>query len=430
MLKTSSNKNLTDKIFMNKPLRKNNRLADIQYARSSFPALNQSVNGHPLVYFDNAATTHKPFSVLSSIDRFYSTYNSNVHRGVHSLSEQATDQYEKARKTIQGFINAESEQEIIFVKGTTEAINLVAQTFGRSNIKAGDEILITAMEHHSNIVPWQILADQNGCKLNIIPINEKGELVLDDLDDLLTPYTKLVSLVHISNSLGTINPIETIIKKAHLKNIPVLVDAAQSIQHGTIDVQKLDCDFLAFSGHKIYGPTGIGVLYGKKKLLEEMPPYQGGGDMINYVSFEKTTYNELPYKFEAGTPNISGGIGLGAAIEFFQYYSIKSIIEKEQALLNYGKRKLLEVPGLTFIGTADKKTAVFSFVLKDIHPHDVGTILNQYGIAVRTGHHCTQPVMTYYQIPATVRASLVFYNTESEIDFLVEKLHAVNEVFK
>jgi cysteine desulfurase / selenocysteine lyase len=417
--------------MMNQPLlQKKDNLTSIQSARLSFPALDQSVNDHPLVYFDNAATTHKPLSVLKSIDQFYSSYNSNVHRGVHSLSEKATEQYENARKSIQGFINAESAQEIIFVKGTTDAINLIAQSYGRSNIQAGDEILITEMEHHSNIVPWQILAEQNGCKLNIIPFNEKGELILENLDQLLSSKTKLVSVVHASNSLGTVNPIETIIRKAHLKGIPVLIDAAQSIQHGKIDVQKLDCDFLAFSGHKIYGPTGIGVLYGKKTLLEEMPPYQGGGDMINYVSFEKTTYNELPYKFEAGTPNIAGGIGLGAAIEFFQSYDINSIIAKEQALLKYGQKKLLEVPGLQLIGTAENKTAVFSFVLKDIHPHDIGTILNQYGIAVRTGHHCTQPVMAHYKIPATVRASLVFYNTEREIDFLVEKLHAVNEVFK
>jgi len=417
--------------MMNQPLlHKKDSLTNIESARLSFPALDQSINDHPLVYFDNAATTHKPLSVLKSIDQFYSSYNSNVHRGVHSLSQKATELYEDARKTIQGFINAESTQEIIFVKGTTDAINLIAQTYGRSNIQAGDEILITEMEHHSNIVPWQILAEQNDCKLNIIPFNDNGELILENIDHLLTSKTKLVSIVHASNSLGTINPIETIIRKAHLKGIPVIIDAAQSIQHGKIDVQKLDCDFLAFSGHKIYGPTGIGVLYGKKALLEKMPPYQGGGDMISYVSFEKTTYNELPYKFEAGTPNIAGGIGLGAAIEFFQSYNINNIIAKEQALLKYGQQKLLEVPGLKLIGTAENKTALFSFVLKGIHPHDIGTILNQYGIAVRSGHHCTQPVMTHYKIPATVRASLVFYNTEREIDFLVEKLHAVNEVFK
>ncbi len=399
---------------------------------STLPANDLSPTGSylPLVYFDNGATTHKPLAVIEKINAYYSDYNSNVHRGVHHLSQCASEEYEKSRTTIKDFINAGSEQEIIFVRGTTDAINLVAQTYGRTNIKEGDEILISAMEHHSNIVPWQILADQNGCKLNVIPINDDGELILDDLDELLTLKTKLVSLVHISNSLGTINPIETIIKKAHLKGIPVLIDAAQSIQHGKIDVQKLDCDFLAFSGHKIYGPTGIGVLYGKKALLNEMPPYQGGGDMINYVSFEKTTYNDLPYKFEAGTPNIAGVIGLGAAITFFQSFSIESIIEKENKLLQYGQQKLSEVPGLRMIGNAKHKTSVFSFVLEGIHPHDAGTILDQYGIAIRAGHHCTQPVMTRYNIPATIRASLVFYNTTKEIDFFVEKLHAVIEVFK
>lgn len=405
-------------------------MLNIQEIRSQFPILKTLVREKPLVYLDNAATTQKPQSVIDSLVHYYTSLNSNVHRGVHYLSNLATDEFEKSRKLVQKFINAEKDSEIIFTRGTTEAINLIAATYGRSNFKEGDEIIISAMEHHSNIVPWQMLEKELGIKLKVIPMNDDGELLLDEFEKLLNEKTKFVSVVYISNSLGTINPVKHIIKKAHSLGIPVLIDAAQAIHHKKIDVKELDCDFLAFSSHKMYGPTGIGVLYGKKKYLEAMPPYQGGGDMIKSVRFERTIFNDIPYKFEAGTPDISGVIALAEAIRFIESIGYDEIEKYEAELLDYATEKVLEIPELTIIGRAKEKSAVLSFVIEDIHPHDIGTFLDVDGVAIRTGHHCTEPVMHRFGIPATSRASFAIYNTKEEIDVFVESIKKAIQLFK
>jgi cysteine desulfurase/selenocysteine lyase len=400
-----------------------------QSSRENFPVLNQRVHGKPLVYLDNAATTQKPQMVLDAMNQFYQADNSNIHRGVHELSERSTRHYEEARVKIQRFLNAADWREIIFVRGATEGINLVAYTYGRRNIQAGDEIVISAMEHHSNIVPWQILCEEKQAILRIAPINQRGELLLDEFEKLLGPRTKLVSVVHVSNALGTINPVGEIARIAHRHGAPVFIDGAQAVAHMKVDVQQLDCDFYALSGHKMFGPTGIGVLYGKAALLNKMPPYQGGGDMISSVTFAKTTYNELPYKFEAGTPNIAGTIGLGAAVDYIDEIGLDRIQNYEHELLAYGTAQLERIPGLRLIGTAREKASVLSFVLEGVHPHDVGTILDREGVAVRTGHHCAQPVLEWFGVPATTRASLAFYNTRSDIDALVAGIGKVKEIF-
>jgi len=402
---------------------------DVERVRADFPILHQQAHGHPLVYLDNAATSQKPKIVIDAIVRYYESYNANIHRGVHYLSERATAEYEAARKTVQQFINAARPSEIIFVRGTTEAINLVAQTYGRANVGEADEVLITAMEHHSNIVPWQLLCQEKHAKLRVAPINDAGELILEEFERLLGPRTKIVAVGHVSNALGTINPIATIVKIAHARNVPVLVDGAQAVPRMPVDVQALDCDFYTFSGHKTYGPTGIGVLYGKLPLLEAMPPYQGGGEMISSVSFEKTVYNKVPHKFEAGTPDISGPIGLRAAIEYLQRLGMDNIARHEHALLSYATERVSKVPGVRLVGTAKAKTGVLSFVMDGVHPHDIGTILDQEGIAIRTGHHCAQPVMTRFGLDATARASFGLYNTKEEVDALVRGLEKVREVF-
>ena len=401
---------------------------DVQKLREDFPILHQKFHGRPLVYLDNAATTQKPQVVIDTERRYYESQNANIHRGVYTLSQQATNLYEDARQKIQRFINAKETREIVFTRGTTDAINLVAATYGRSNIKSGDEIVLSGMEHHSNIVPWQLVAEATGAKIRVVPFNDAGELDMDEYRRTLSPQTKFVSVVHLSNSLGTINPVKEIIRLAHERNVPVLIDGAQWVAHGRTDVRQLDADFYAFSGHKIYGPTGIGVLYGKASLLDAMPPYQGGGDMISSVTFEKTTYNDLPYKFEAGTPNIAGGIGLGAAIDYVNSIGVENMAAYEQDLLAYAHAKLSEIPGLRIVGTAREKGSVISFVLKDIHPHDVGTVLDGEGVAVRTGHHCCQPVMDRFDIPATARASIAAYNTREEIDALAEGIRRVQEM--
>jgi cysteine desulfurase/selenocysteine lyase len=402
---------------------------DVARVRADFPILETMVHGKPLVYLDNAATSQKPRAVIDAIMRYYQGTNANVHRGVHYLSEAATEDYEGARKIAQQFINAAHSREIIFVRGTTEGINLVAHTFGRTRIGAGDEILITAMEHHSNIVPWQILCEEKGAKLRVAPINDNGELLLDEYANLLSPKTKLVAVTHVSNALGTINPLKRIVELAHAHGVPVLVDGAQAVPHIRVDVQALDCDFYTFSGHKVYAPTGIGVLYGKTALLESMPPYQGGGDMISSVTFERTTYNKLPYKFEAGTPDIAGVIGLGAALTYVENLGIENIGAHEHDLLVYATAALSAIPGVRIIGTAKEKASVISFVIEGVHPHDIGTILDQQGIAIRTGHHCSQPIMERFGIPATARASFAVYNTRQEIDALVGGIQKVKEVF-
>jgi cysteine desulfurase / selenocysteine lyase len=401
---------------------------DVKQIRKDFPVLQQSVHGKPLVYLDNAATSQKPMPVIEAERQFYLRDNSNIHRGVHELSERATRAYENVRGKVQKFIGAKESREIIFVRGTTEAINLVAQTYGRVNVGAGDEILITAMEHHSNIVPWQILCEEKQARLRVAPINDRGELILSEFVKLLTARTKLVSVTHVSNVLGTINPVREIVAAAHAKNIPVLIDGAQAAPHLRINVRDIDCDFYAFSSHKVYGPTGVGVLYGKAKLLEAMPPYQGGGDMIASVTFEKTTYNALPYKFEAGTPNIAGVIGLGAALDYVDGIGLEDVAAYEDDLLAYATQKISEVPGVRIIGTAKHKTGAISFVMDGLHPHDVGTVLDQEGIAVRTGHHCAQPLMDRFGVPATTRASFALYNTKDDVDALVAGLHKVREV--
>lgn len=402
---------------------------DVEALRRDFPILSQRVRHKPLVYLDNAATTQKPRAVIDALLRYYETENSNIHRGVHYLSEVATEEYEKARERVRGFLHAESASEIVFVRGATEGINLVAQTYGRSNLGPGDEVLISAMEHHSNIVPWQMICEEKGARLRVAPIGESGELDFGAFEQFLTPRTKLVAVTHVSNALGTINPLRQIIQAAHRIHVPVLVDGAQSAPHLPIDVQSLDCDFFAFSGHKVYGPTGIGILYGKAALLHAMPPYQGGGDMISSVTFEKTIYNKLPYKFEAGTPNIAGAIGLGAAIDYVQAAGLERIAAHEDRLLAYATAALQAIPGIRIIGTAKRKAGVLSFVFDEIHPHDVGTILDQEGIAIRTGHHCAQPVMQRYGIPATARASFGLYNTFAEVDALAAGVALVREVF-
>ncbi len=402
---------------------------DVATLRKDFPILSTKVHGKPLVYLDNAATTQKPNAVLDIQNIYYREQNANIHRGVHHLSEVATFEYEKARGKIKNFINAADNKEIIFTNGTTDSINLVAQSFGKTFLNAGDEVIISAMEHHSNIVPWQMICEERNAILRVIPINDDGELILEEYEKLLSPKTKLVSVVYISNSLGTINPIKQIIELAHHNGSKVLIDGAQAIAHMVIDVRFLDCDFFAFSAHKLFGPTGVGVLYGKAALLDQMKPYQGGGDMIRSVTFEKTTYNDLPYKFEAGTPNIVGGIGLGAAIDYVNIIGIKAISNYEQELLEYGTEILSHVSGLRLIGTAKSKASILSFVLDNAHPHDIGTILDREGIAIRTGHHCTQPVMKRFGIPATARASISFYNTKEELDALVRGIAKVSEIF-
>jgi cysteine desulfurase/selenocysteine lyase len=389
--------------------------------RADFPILQTKIHNKPLVYFDNAATTQKPKIVIDRIQNYYETKNANIHRGVHHLSQVATQDYEDARTRIQKYIGAAKSDEIIFTKGTTDGINLVASSFG-ALLKEGDEILISAMEHHSNIVPWQLLADLKKIQLRVIPIHKDGTLIMDEFDRLLSERTKLVSITHISNTLGTINPIDNIIKSSHAVGAKVLIDGAQSIQHGDVDVSSLNCDFFVFSGHKIFGPTGIGVLYGKEKLLEEMPPYQGGGDMIKNVSFEKTTFNELPFKFEAGTPNIIGGIGLGTAIEYIESLDRKSAFDYEKKLLTYAEQELLKIEGVQVFGTSSEKTSLVSFNVGSIHPFDLGTLLDKQGIAVRTGHHCTQPLMDFYNIPGTIRASFSIYNTVEEVDLFLNAL--------
>jgi len=402
---------------------------DVAAVRRDFPILSRQVHGKPLVYLDNAASSQKPRTVIDAERILYEEYYANVHRGVHSLSMQSTDAYEAARATTQAFLNAASPREIIFTRGTTEAINLVAATFGRAQVKAGDEILVSGLEHHSNIVPWQMLCEEKGARLRSVPINDDGEVILEELERLLTSRTRLLGMAHVSNALGTINPVAPIIEMAHARGVPVLLDGAQAVPHVAVDVQALGCDFYALSSHKIYGPTGIGVLYGKASLLDKMPPYQGGGDMILSVSFEKTTYNELPYKFEAGTPNIAGVIGLGAALDWVSGIGLDRIAAHEHALLEYGTARLLEIPGLRIIGTARDKAAVLSFVMEGVHPHDMGTVLDYEGVAVRTGHHCAQPVMERFGVPATTRASLAVYNTKEEIDVLVRGIDKAREMF-
>jgi cysteine desulfurase/selenocysteine lyase len=401
----------------------------IEQIRADFPILNEKIRNKPLVYFDNAASCQKPQAVIDSMVKLYSHDYANVHRGVHTLSVRSTDQMESARHKIKTFINAASDKEIIFVRGATEAVNLIAQTYGRANIHAGDEILITAMEHHSNIVPWQMLCEQTGAILKVAPMNVAGELLMDEFEQLLSAKTKLVAVVHMSNALGTLNPVEKIIALAHAKNIPVMLDGAQAIPHTAVDVQKLDCDFYVFSGHKLYGPSGVGVLYGKQALLEAMPPYQGGGDMIRTVSFEKSTYAGLPYKFEAGTPAIAEIIGLGAAVDYLNTIGMQAIADHEASLLAYATQQALQIDGLNIIGEAKEKGAILSFTLGRIHPHDIGTMLDSLGIAIRAGHHCAMPVMEFYQVPATARASFGMYNTQAEIDVLISGIKNLIEMF-
>jgi len=402
---------------------------DIASIRADFPILHQQVHDHPLVYLDNAATTQKPACVIHAVRRYYEEDNANVHRGVHALSERATAQYEGVREKLRAFINAASTREIVFVRGATEAINLVAHSFGRPRLTAGDEILVTAMEHHSNIVPWQMLCEQTGARLRVVPMNEAGELQLDALEGLLGAHTKLLAVGHISNALGTINPVREMIERAHAHDVPVLVDGAQATVHTPVDVQALDTDFYAISGHKMFGPTGIGALYARESLLADMPPYQGGGDMISMVSFEKTQYNDLPWRFEAGTPHIAGVIGLGAAIDYLNGLGLEKVAAYEHTLLEYATAQAQDFPGLRQIGTARNKASILSFVLEDIHPHDIGTILDRQGVAVRTGHHCAMPVMDYFGVPATVRASVAIYNTREDIDQLFAALEKVRGMF-
>ena len=402
---------------------------NIEQLRREFPALQQEVNKRPLIYLDNAATTQKPKAVIERILQYYNKENSNIHRGAHFLSQQATEAYEEARKTVQMFLNAAFNHEIIFTRGTTEAINLVAYSYSKKFIKAGDEIIISAMEHHSNIVPWQMACENHGAVLKVIPMDERGVLDMEAFKKLLNSRTRIVAVTHVSNALGTINPIKEIINLAHEKDIPVLIDGAQALSHMKVDVQELDCDFYCFSGHKIYGPMGVGVLYGKEDWLNRLPPYQGGGEMIKEVTFEKTTYNELPFKFEAGTPNVGDVLGMEAAIRFLSYLRFDEIANHENELLEYGMQRLAELDNIRFIGTAPQKTSVISFIFTDIHPYDTGTILDKLGIALRTGHHCAQPVMDYFGVPGTVRVSFGVYNSKQEIDKLIEGLQTVREMF-
>jgi cysteine desulfurase/selenocysteine lyase len=403
--------------------------AEVAKIRADFPILHTKVHGHDLVYLDNAATSQKPQAVIDAIVRYYTSANANIHRGVHYLSQLATEEFEAGRTAVQKFIHAAKASEIIFTRGTTEGINLVAQSYGRARVQAGDEVVVTAMEHHSDIVPWQMLCEEKGATLRVVPINDAGELILSEFEKLLGPKTKIVAIAHVSNALGTINPVKEIVALAHAKGIPVVVDGAQAVPHVSVDVQDLDCDFYAFSGHKMYGPTGIGVLYGKAALLDAMAPYQGGGDMIASVTFEKTIYNKVPHKFEAGTPDMAGVAGLKAAIEYMNAIGVDKIAAHEHDLLLYATEAVSALPGIRIIGTAAEKASVLSFTVEDVHPHDIGTILDQEGIAVRTGHHCAQPVMERYKIPATVRASFAVYNTRAEVDALVRGLRKVREVF-
>ena len=402
---------------------------DVARIREDFPILDQMVNGKPLVYLDNAATTQKPQVVIDALVNYYTSDNSNVHRGVHTLSQRATEDFDIGRSKARQFLNAGSDQEIIFVKGTTDGINLVAQSYARPNLGEGDDIIISTMEHHSNIIPWQVLCQEKGAHLRVIPVSDAGELLIDEYEKLLTPRTKLVAITHVSNVLGTVNPIEQIVEIAHNRGVPVLVDGAQAVPHMAVDVQKLGCDFYVFSGHKIYGPTGIGVLYGKSELLEAMPPYQLGSEMIKSVTFEHTIYNDLPFKFEPGTPHIAGVIGMGAAIDYLNGIGMDRIDAYEHDLLEYGMECLSGIDGVQLIGTAPGKSSVMSFVMDSAHPHDIGTILDTEGVAVRTGHHCAQPLMHRFGVPATARASLSFYNTKDEIDLLVKAIDRVIEVF-
>lgn len=397
--------------------------------KEKFPILSKKVNDKPLIYLDNASTTQKPKSVIKEIQNYYEDTNSNIHRGVHHLSQKATDKYEDARVKIQNFIGAESSKEIIFVRGATEAVNLVANSFVKPIISKGDNIIISQMEHHANIVPWQILAKEKKIDIRVIPIDKKGDLVINGMDNLIDSKTKFISLNHVSNSLGTINPVEELIRKAHQNDIKIMIDGAQAVQHMKIDVSKLNVDFYCFSGHKMYGPTGIGILYGKKEILEKMGPYQGGGDMIKSVTFEETIYNDIPHIFEAGTPNIVGAIGLAKAVEFIQEITIEKIEEYEANLLNYATKKISEISGVEIIGNSKKKASVISFTMKGIHPHDIGTIMDNLGIAIRAGHHCTQPIMDFYDIPATARASFAVYNTEEDVDRLIEGICQAKELF-
>ena len=402
---------------------------DIELIRHHFPILSQKVHNRPLVYLDNAATTQKPLKVIETIERVYKTINSNVHRGVHHLSDVCTDEHEQARIKVQQFINAGHSHEIIFTSGTTASINLVAFSFGEKFVKEGDEVIISAMEHHSNMVPWQMLCERKKALLKVIPMSLNGELELDKLPGLISGKTRIIAVGHVSNSLGTVNPVKDIIELAHANNIPVLVDGAQAVQHGKVDVQELDCDFYVFSGHKAYGPTGIGVLYGKGKWLNEMPPWQGGGEMIKEVSFSGTVYNDLPFKFEAGTPNFVGAIALGAALDYLNEIGLDEIASREKELLEYATQKLQAIPGLVIVGNAKEKISVISFYLEGIHPYDTGMVLDKLGIAVRTGNHCAQPVMDFLRLPGTVRASFVFYNTREEIDALAEGVLRVKQMF-
>lgn len=402
---------------------------DVNRVRADFPAIEQEVHGKPLRYLDSAATTLKPQAVIDAVTEVYARDCANIHRAVHLLSQRATQRYEEAREKVRDFVNAGRSAEIIFTRGTTEAINLVAQSWARHQLVPGDEVLISTLEHHSNIVPWQMVCDQTGARLVVVPISDEGEVTLDAYQACLSDRTKLVALAHVSNALGTVLPVREMIRLAHERGAKVLLDGAQAVAHVPVDVRALDCDFYAFSGHKLYGPTGIGVLYGKEAMLEAMPPYQGGGDMIRSVTFEETTYNDLPYKFEAGTPNIAGAIGLGAAIDYFRSFDLERLHAHENSLLQYGTRALQEIPGLRIVGTAPGKVAALSFVMESAHPHDIGTIVDAEGVAIRTGHHCAQPVMERFGIAATARASLGMYNTREDLDALVAALHKVQEMF-
>jgi cysteine desulfurase/selenocysteine lyase len=402
---------------------------DVRRIRADFPILRRTIHGKPLVYLDNAATTQKPQAVIDALSRYYTETNANVHRGVHYLSGAATDAFEQAREKVRAFFGAASEREIVFTRNATESINLVAQAFVRPRLQAGDEVLISAMEHHSNIVPWQLVCGERGARLRVAPMDDRGELILDELDALLTERTRILAITHMSNALGTVNPVAEIVERAHARGVPVLVDGSQAAYHMPVDVRALGVDFYAATGHKLYGPTGIGVLYGRQALLEEMPPFLGGGDMIASVTFERSTWNALPYKFEAGTPHIEGAIGLGAALDYINGIGFEAIAAHERDLLAYGTQLLESIPGVRLVGTARTKASILSFVMHDVHPHDIGTIVDQHGVAIRTGHHCAQPVMDRFGIPATARASLAMYNTREELDALAVALQKVREVF-
>ncbi len=406
------------------------QILDIKKIRADFPILSRQVNGKPLVYFDNGATSQKPQQVINVIDRYYQNENSNIHRGIHTLSQEATTAYEEARVLVQKFINAIHEHEVIFTSGTTGSINLVASSFGKKFLNKGDEVIISTMEHHSNIVPWQMICEEKGAILKVVPINDKGEFLMEEYEKLLSDKTKMVSITHVSNTLGTINPVKEIIQKAHEKGAYVLIDGAQAVPHTKVDVQELDCDFYAFSGHKMLGPTGVGILYGKETILNQLPPYQGGGDMIKTVTFEKTTYNELPHKFEAGTPNIVGGLGLAAAIQYMNEVGIENIEAYEYVLLSYATEQIKKIEGVRIIGEAKQKASVLSFVVDGTHPSDIGMIVDKLGVAIRTGHHCTEPLMNRFNVPGTARASFAFYNTKEEIDVFIEAVDRAVKMLK